>query len=130
MPRKSQLARFFHRGRAYSSTPLQIALLIFALSCQPPPPPEKLVGRGVVQKVVAADRRVVIAHDDIPGFMRAMTMSFEVRNPALLAKCTPGERVRFTLERTDQTLYLVAVEKEEGESGTPPSGQERPARNE
>ena len=96
------------------------ALLVFILSCQPLVPPEKLVGRGIVQKVVAGDRRVVIAHDDIPGFMRAMTMSFEVTDPALLAQLTPGERVRFTLEKTQETLYLVAVEKDEGE-GPPPA---------
>jgi Cu/Ag efflux protein CusF len=65
-----------------------------------------------VQKVVVADRRVVIAHEDIPGFMHAMTMSFEVRTPALLERVAPGERVRFTLEKTDQTLYLVDIEKE------------------
>jgi Cu(I)/Ag(I) efflux system periplasmic protein CusF len=83
------------------------------LSCYPLPPPEALIGHGIVQKVVADDRRVVIAHDDIPGFMHAMTMSFEVKNPALLAQVKAGDRVRFTLEKTDQTLYLVAVEKEE-----------------
>jgi protein SCO1/2 len=99
--------------RTYSCKLLQCFLLLLALSCQPPAP-EKLVGRGVVQKVVPGDRRVVIAHEDIPGFMRAMTMSFEVRNPALLEKCVPGERVRFTLEKTEQTLYLVEVEREEG----------------
>jgi Cu(I)/Ag(I) efflux system protein CusF len=92
---------------------LLFLLLACDLSCHPPPPPETLIGRGVVQKVVADDRRVVIAHDDIPGFMRAMTMSFEVRNPALLAHIKAGDRVRFTLEKTDQTLYLVAMEKEE-----------------
>ena len=91
---------------------LFLSLLLLAWSCQPPAPPEKLVGRGVVQKVVPADRRVVIAHEDIPGFMPAMTMSFEVRDPALLEKFTPGERVRFTLEKTDQTLYLIEVEKD------------------
>ena len=96
---------------------LYLGLLVLALSCQPPAPPERLIGRGVVQKVVPADRRVVIAHDDIPGFMRAMTMSFEVKNPALLEKLTPGERVRFTLEKTDQTLYLVEAEKEEAQEG-------------
>jgi Cu/Ag efflux protein CusF len=80
-----------------------------------------------VQKVIPADRRVIIAHDDIPGFMRAMTMSFEVRDPALLEKFTPGERVRFTLERTDQTLYLVAAEKEEAEGKSPHTAQEHPA---
>lgn len=102
-----------------------LALLVFALSCQPPVPPETLVGRGVVQKVVASDRRVVIAHDDIPGFMRAMTMSFEVRIPALLEKLTPGERVRFTLEKTEQTLYLVAVEKDEEQAQSPAAQPQR-----
>jgi Cu/Ag efflux protein CusF len=107
--------------------PYYFFLFIWLLSCQPPAPPEKLVGRGVVQHVVPADRRVVIAHDDIPGFMRAMTMSFEVRNPALLEKLTPGERIRFTLERTDQTLYLVAAEKEPVEESPPHAPPENPA---
>jgi Cu/Ag efflux protein CusF len=83
-----------------------------------------------VQKIVLADRRVVIAHDDIPGFMHAMTMSFEVRNPALLEKFTPGEHVRFTLEKTDQTLYLVGVESEEEEGGPPDVPRERSASHE
>jgi len=87
-------------------------LLLFVFSCQPPADPERLVGRGVVQQVVVNDRRVVIAHEDLPGFMAAMTMSFEVKNPALLEEVTQGDYVRFVLERTDQTLYLVAVEKE------------------
>jgi len=111
MPGKIWQAPLRRRVGAYCNTPLWAIFLVCSLACQPPAPPEKLVGQGVVQKVVPEDRRVVIAHDDIPGFMQAMTMSFEVRNPALLEKLTPGERVSFTLERTDQTLYLVAVEK-------------------
>ena len=102
---------------------LSLSFLLLAVSCQPPAAPEKFVGRGVVQKVVPADRRVIIAHEDIPGFMRAMTMSFEVRDPALLEKCTPGQRVRFTLEKTDQTLYVVDIGKESAEedpSSIPP----------
>jgi Cu/Ag efflux protein CusF len=117
-------------GLKHDSTPFLIALLVFALSCQAPAPPEKLLGRGVVQKVVPVDRRVVIAHDDIPGFMHAMTMSFEVRNPALLEKFTPGEHVRFTLEKTDQTLYLVGVESEEAVGGPPTAPPERSASHE
>ena len=81
------------------------------LSCGPPPSPEILVGEGIVKKVVIPDRRVVIAHEDIPGFMHAMTMSFEVNKPSLLHNLEPGDRVRFTLEMTKLTLYLVAVEK-------------------
>ena len=38
-------------------------------------------------------------------------MSFEVNKPSLLHNLEPGDRVRFTLEMTKLTLYLVAVEK-------------------
>jgi Cu/Ag efflux protein CusF len=93
-------------------------LLLFVFSCRPPAAPETLIGRGTVQQVVVNDRRIVIAHEDMPGFMPAMTMSFEVKNPALLTEVTQGDYVRFVLERTDQTLYLVAVEKEEQQGKT------------
>ena len=59
---------------------------------------------------------------------RAMTMSFEVKDPVLLAQLTPGERVRFTLEKTQETLYLVAVEKDEGEGSPPASLPPLPSR--
>ena len=88
-----------------------ILFLLPLLACGPPPSPEILLGEGTVKKVVVPDRRVVIAHEDIPGFMAAMTMSFEVNKPSLLHNLNPGDRVRFTLEMTKLTLYLVAVEK-------------------
>lgn len=40
---------------------------------------------------------VVIAHDDIPGFMPAMTMPFTAATPEAVAQLTPGDRVTFTL---------------------------------
>ena len=46
-----------------------------------------------------AERRVMVAHDDIPGYMPAMTMPFAVaadETPSLAA----GDRVRFTLRVT------------------------------
>ena len=102
-----------------------VVWVLFGLSagCGPVPSPEILTGEGIVEKVVSPDRRVVVAHEDIPGFMAAMTMSFEVNKPSLLHKLKPGDRIRFTLERTKLTLYLVAVEKialraAEGEEGS------------
>ena len=96
-----------------------LSLVLYALfglsaGCGPAPSPEILTGEGVVEKVVVPDRRVVVAHEDIPGFMDAMTMSFEVNKPSLLHNLKPGDRIRFTLERTKLTLYLVAVEKMAG----------------
>lgn len=87
--------------------------VLFGMSagCGPAPTPEILMGEGIVEKVVVPDRRIVVAHEDIPGFMDAMTMSFEVDKPSLLHKLKPGDHIRFTLERTKLTLYLVAAEK-------------------
>src|ERR1700675_5053410 len=45
-------------GLKHDTTPFLIALFVFVLSCRPPAPPERLIGRGVVQKIVLADRRV------------------------------------------------------------------------
>jgi len=84
--------------------------------CGPAPTPEILTGEGIVEKVVVPDRRIVVAHEDIPGFMDAMTMSFEVDKPSLLHKLKPGDHIRFTLERTKLTLYLVAAEKIVGQT--------------
>ena len=86
-------------------------LAVLVLGCSPVPKPDILYGEGVVKKVIVPDRRIVIAHEDIPDFMDAMTMSFEVNKPSFLHIFNPGDRIRFTLERTKLTLYLVAAEK-------------------
>ena len=43
-----------------------------------------------------AEGRFTVAHDDIPGYMPAMTMPF-VLGPGVPARLAPGDRVRFTL---------------------------------
>src|SRR5262249_58917954 len=97
MRRTAEHERFLRHLGARLPRPYYFFLLVWVLSCRPPAPPEKLVGRGVVQKVIPADRRGGIAPDDIPGFMRAVTLSFEVRNPAPFGKFNPAERVRLPL---------------------------------
>jgi Cu/Ag efflux protein CusF len=44
---------------------------------------------------------VSIAHDAIPGYMGAMTMSFEPRRPAQLEGLAVGNHVAFTFTATD-----------------------------
>ncbi len=90
---------------------LSLPLSLFvSLTCQPLPPPDVFIGYGEVKQVVHHDQRVVIAHEAIPDFFPAKTSSFALRSPALADACVPGQRVRFTLERTPQTLYLIAVQ--------------------
>jgi protein SCO1/2 len=64
---------------------------------------------GVVRAVEASAGQVKIAHEDIPGFMPAMTMNFDVVPPSLLEGIEPGARVRFTLERKATTLRIIAI---------------------
>jgi protein SCO1/2 len=54
--------------------------------------------QGTVRAPLDNTGHVTIAHDDIPGLMPAMTMSFAVADPARAASLTPGDRVRFQLD--------------------------------
>ena len=52
-------------------------------------------GTGTVAELL--ETHVRIEHDAIPGFMDAMTMSFEVADPSLLADIEPGMDVTFRI---------------------------------
>ena len=52
---------------------------------------------GVVRSSSAADRQVSVAHEAIPGFMDAMTMSFAVKESWVPDVATPGDRLTGTL---------------------------------
>lgn len=62
--------------------------------------------RGAI-KAIADDRSSLdIAHEAIPGFMPAMTMSFVAR-PAQLRGLAVGDRVHFEFEQTDDGDLVV-----------------------
>jgi len=78
---------------------------------------------GVVEAVDVELKQVVIDHDDIPGVMPAMSMSFDVGDPRLLETLAPGQKIEFTLELRKQSLRVVAARVIEdpgvaGRSGT------------
>jgi protein SCO1/2 len=53
---------------------------------------------------------VLIAHEDIKGFMPAMTMPYKVRATALLEGKAPGDLVRATLHVADTDAWLSSLE--------------------
>ena len=63
---------------------------------------------GTVVAVDAPGRSVTLAHEDIPGFMPAMTMSFVVlaKDAALLDATAPGDTLRATLVVADSRYWL------------------------
>jgi Cu/Ag efflux protein CusF len=66
--------------------------------------------KGVV-KSFGPDRAFVnIAHEEIPGYMAAMTMSFEPERPAQLAGLSVGDRVGFRfVETPDARRVLLSI---------------------
>jgi len=73
---------------------------------------------GVVESVNREYGQVVIHHDDIPGLMPEMTMSFDVPDPELLAQLQPRQVVDFRLEFTGKAYNVVAVTPRGDAAGT------------
>ncbi len=49
--------------------------------------------RGKIVSVDTAKGSVLLAHEAIPGFMEAMTMSYKLKDPAALSELHPGDRI-------------------------------------
>jgi protein SCO1/2 len=80
---------------------------------------------GTVVAVDAANRKITIDHEEIPGFMPAMTMPFVVleKDAALLEIVSPGDRVTAQLVVPDTRYWienLVVVKKGERDPNAPP----------
>jgi Cu/Ag efflux protein CusF len=71
--------------------------------------PEPSRGRGVLRGVDAEKGEVVIEHDDIPGIMTAMTMSFGVADREMLEGLSPGQAVAFRVEHSDGRFRILEI---------------------
>ncbi len=66
---------------------------------------------GEVRKIDAAAGKITLRHGDITNLdMPAMTMVFRVKDPALLEKVKPGDKVRFTVDQPGGTLTVMSLE--------------------
>jgi protein SCO1 len=87
---------------------LLLVLCLSALGCSRSDRQYEL--RGQVLAVDTDRQELTIRHDDIQGFMPAMTMPFRVREAAVLEGRRPGDLVRATLVVSDTDAYLASVE--------------------
>jgi protein SCO1/2 len=86
-----------------------LAGALIAGGCAPAPVPKQYPLKGQVLSVNPEQRQITIRHEDIPGFMPGMVMSFPVADAALLQGREPGELVTATLEVTDALGRLTAI---------------------
>jgi protein SCO1 len=96
------------------------ALLLAFVGCKPassPPPaqasaaPKMYAVRGVVQMISPNQRSATIKHEDIPGYMRAMTMEFTARDTNVLNGISAGDEISFTLAVTETDDWIENVQR-------------------
>lgn len=68
-------------------------------------------GTGVVVALDAAKGRVKIQHQKIEGYMDAMTMWFEVKDPKLLEGLAPNDRVEFVVTEEASADVVTEIKK-------------------
>ena len=68
-------------------------------------------GHGVVKLLDAASKTVLIAHEEIPGYMKAMTMGFVAKDAAQVQGIVAGDAVDFAFVDDDGTLRLEKITK-------------------
>ena len=73
--------------------------------------PREYRAEGVIRAVLPDISVLVTTHDEIPGYMPAMTMGFRTVSSDIYEAVKVGDAVRFTLRGTPPNLALVAVEK-------------------
>lgn len=116
------------RKRGACAPLLRAALLVACaaapLACEVAEHSEKVQTfqvRGVVHEVSPAHGHAIVEHEEIPGFMPAMTMNFDVPNPAVLGRMAAGQEVAFTLEVRSRSFRITEVRvlgQAEGFAGT------------
>jgi Cu/Ag efflux protein CusF len=73
--------------------------------------PREFHSEGVIRAVLPEIGVVVITHDEIAGYMPAMTMGFRATSPKVYDGVGVGDAVRFTLGGVPPNLALTSIEK-------------------
>lgn len=67
--------------------------------------------KGVLKEIRTHGRQALIAHEDIPGYMEAMTMLLDVKTTNELAGLQPGDTLAFRMLVTDTDGWIDRVKK-------------------
>jgi protein SCO1/2 len=65
--------------------------------------------KGVVVSVDAGASKVIVRHQEIPGYMDAMTMPFSVAEPRMIAELRPGDEIEAKLVVGEKSSRLEGI---------------------
>ena len=88
-----------------------LCLSLVATGCSSKPDPRSFTLQGQVLSIDSPRKLVVVKHEEIKGFMPAMTMPYEVREEKLLGGLAPGDLINATLIVVSNGAYLSTITK-------------------
>lgn len=66
---------------------------------------------GEIRKIDMDNKKITIKHGDIKNLdMPGMTMVFQVKDPVLLDKVKPGDKVRFRAEKANGAIVVTDIQ--------------------
>lgn len=85
------------------------AALVLGAACGKREPIRQYKLRGKVVRLVPENRLAAIQHEEIKGWMEAMTMEFPVRDGSEFAKLKPGLQIEATVNVQDVDYWLSDI---------------------
>jgi protein SCO1/2 len=98
--------------------------LVICVACQRAPEQRTYQLHGQVLAVKPESHEILVKHDDIPGFMPAMTMPYTVKDDRLIAERVRGDVIDATLVVSEGSAWLSAITK----TGTAPVPDDAPSK--
>ena len=90
---------------------MMVGLTILGAGCGPEPEVRTYQLKGQVLAVRTETSEILVKHEDIPGFMPAMTMPYAVKDAALIRERAPGDLITATLTVEPNLAHLSAITK-------------------
>lgn len=104
------------------SVSLLLALALMGVACNRRAANEKRYPiKGKIIEVDKTDETVTIEHEDIPGYMSAMTMSFKIKKRADLETLKPGDLITGNVVVDDTSTWVEILTSVEGASALTPT---------
>lgn len=66
-------------------------------------------GRGKVLRLIANGTFVELDHEDIPGYMSAMSMLFPIADTSMIRRIATGDSVRFQISGGGEILQISRI---------------------
>ena len=98
-----------NRRRTFAGWLAGWLVLMAGCSRVPEIPAYQLTGQILVVK--HETNEVLVKHEDIPGFMPAMTMPYAVKDPAIIKDRVAGDLITATLKVAPEGAFLSAITK-------------------